>query len=105
MARMGALARQRMALGEREGPDAEAARRDVEEAIRDTGTHLEALNRRPEDRSADHRHETERRIRHLRAAAANQLEAGMEQAAHRILCEAEELAWHAKQANCEPTGR
>ena len=84
------LERKMKELQGKEGPDAEAARRKIAEEFKAIRQRMEQMKARPEaGRPEPGREDLERRIQHLRAAAENLAAAGMEDAAHKIMQEAE----------------
>ncbi len=86
------LERRLQELREKEGPEAEAERRKIENAMREIRARVDkgGGDRREGPPEGD-RAELERRLRHLRAAAENLAAAGMEDAARRVLQDAEQL--------------
>ncbi len=107
----GEIERERRALAERaqglerklqelrgqEGPDAEAARRKIEDALRGVHERLEQMEGGPRgDRPVGDRAEIERRLHHMREAGRNLMVAGMEDAARRIMEEADEMERHSR---------
>ena len=91
------LERELQKLREREGPDAEAARRKIEDSLRAVHERLQQMEGGPRaDRPVGDRTEIERRLHHMREAARNLMVAGMEDAARRIMEEADEMERHSR---------
>jgi chromosome segregation ATPase len=90
-------------LADKQGPDAEAERRKIEGAMKELQLRLRLPEAGSRQRHADgKRTEAEQRLRHMRAAAENLKAAGMEDAARRVMEEAEKIQRRLRSESAPP---